>query len=79
MVWEQQSEIIVCLLNDSELKDVYYPTEKGQDLVYGRLRLSLESVNIKSHWTERTITISVIEPRMTRVVIHLQFTSWPSM
>lgn len=78
MVFEQQVEVIVCLLSDSELDGhIYWPTEKGQELAMGKLKISLQSSNVKGHWIERIMSLSVPETRSVRVVVHLQFISWP--
>nr|CAD7453993.1 unnamed protein product [Timema tahoe] len=78
MVWEQQVEVVVCLLSDSELNNqVYWPLEKGQELAMGKMKLSLQSSNIRPHWTERILSICVGETRVSRVIVHLQFTAWP--
>ncbi|CAH1969012.1 unnamed protein product [Acanthoscelides obtectus] len=80
MVREQQVELIFCLVNDSEIgTDVYWPTEKGRNLSYGNMILSLQSVITKTHWVERLISITINTPdkRDSWVVFHLQFTSWP--
>ncbi|VEN54036.1 unnamed protein product [Callosobruchus maculatus] len=80
MIREQQVELIFCLVNDSEIgSDVYWPTEKGRNLSYGNMILSLQSVITKTHWVERliSVTINTPEKRESWVVMHLQFTSWP--
>ncbi|XP_069698409.1 tyrosine-protein phosphatase non-receptor type 23 isoform X3 [Periplaneta americana] len=78
MVWEQQVEVIVCLLNDSELQgQVYWPIEKGQELAMGKMKLTLQSSNVRSHWVERIVSVTAVEARVTRVIVHLQFTAWP--
>ncbi|PNF24579.1 hypothetical protein B7P43_G03064 [Cryptotermes secundus] len=78
MVWEQQVEVIVCLLNDSELEgQVYWPVEKGQELAMGKMKLTLQSSNNRSHWIERIVSLCAVESRATRVIVHLQFTVWP--
>ncbi|KAF4517207.1 hypothetical protein B566_EDAN005260 [Ephemera danica] len=78
MIWEQQTELVVCLLSDTELQGhVYWPAQKGEELSVGKIRLSLQTVNVKSHWTERLITLVQAETRIKRVIVHLQFTTWP--
>nr|CAD7405110.1 unnamed protein product [Timema poppensis] len=78
MVWEQQVEVVVCLLSDLELNNqVYWPLEKGQELAMGKMKLSLQSSNVRPHWTERILSICVGETRVSRVIVHLQFTAWP--
>nr|XP_023015123.1 tyrosine-protein phosphatase non-receptor type 23 [Leptinotarsa decemlineata] len=78
MIREQQVELIFCLSNDTEIADeVYWPNEKGQSLNVLNMVISLQSIIVKSHWTERLISVNVPEKRDSRVVMHLQFTSWP--
>lgn len=54
---------------------VYWPVEKGVEMVVGRVKLTLQSSNTCKHWVERIIYIT--DSRMSRVVVHLQFTEWP--
>ncbi|XP_034230470.1 tyrosine-protein phosphatase non-receptor type 23 isoform X2 [Thrips palmi] len=78
MVHEQQVEVIVCLLSDMELEGQrYWPAEKGQELSLGRMRLNLQTANVKQHWTERIISVYDAETRASKIVVHLQFTAWP--
>lgn len=78
MIKEQNVELIVCLLNDTELgSDIYWPCEKGRDLSIPGMLISLISVTPKPHWIERLISINVPEKRDSRVIMHLQFTSPP--
>ncbi|XP_063228884.1 tyrosine-protein phosphatase non-receptor type 23 isoform X3 [Bacillus rossius redtenbacheri] len=90
MVWEQQVEVVVCLLSSAENQcdssvvcagqleeQVYWPADRADDLVLGKLRLSLQSSNVRPHWTERILSLAVGETRVSRVVVHLQFTAWP--
>ncbi|CAH0393687.1 unnamed protein product [Bemisia tabaci] len=77
MIWEQQVELIVCLQTDSELENqIYWPVEKGADLSFGRLKLTLQSCNNRNQWIERIIQISD-QQKASRNIIHLQLTSWP--
>ncbi|KAK6622648.1 hypothetical protein RUM43_008490 [Polyplax serrata] len=78
MVFEQQVEVVVCLLSDVELNGhIYWPQEKGQEVEMGKLKVSLQSCNVRSHWVERILFLSGTESKATRVVVHLQFTAWP--
>ncbi|XP_056643679.1 tyrosine-protein phosphatase non-receptor type 23 [Diorhabda sublineata] len=78
MVREQQVELILCLLSDNEIgDDVYWPKEKGQSINVINMVITLQSVIVKSHWIERLICVNLPEKRESRVVLHLQFTSWP--
>lgn len=78
MVREQQVELMLCLLSDNEIgDDVYWPREKGQSINIINMVITLQSVIVKSHWIERLICVNLPEKRESRVVLHLQFTSWP--
>ncbi|XP_054282630.1 tyrosine-protein phosphatase non-receptor type 23-like [Macrosteles quadrilineatus] len=78
MVLEQQVELIVCLLNDTEVEEAggrYWPTEKGVEMIVGRVKLTLQTCNTCKHWVERIIYVT--DTRLAKVVVHLQFTEWP--
>ncbi|KAJ1520087.1 hypothetical protein ONE63_004309 [Megalurothrips usitatus] len=78
MVHEQQVEVVVCLLSDMELEgQSYWPAEKNQEMSFGRMRLSLQTANVKQFWTERIISVYDTESRVSRIIVHLQFTAWP--
>lgn len=78
MVWEQQVEVVVCLLSDTELDgQIYWPQEKGSELAMGKMKLSLQSCNVRQNWVERIISMCLGETRARRVIVHLQFTAWP--
>ncbi|XP_023224136.1 tyrosine-protein phosphatase non-receptor type 23-like [Centruroides sculpturatus] len=78
MIWEQQTEIVVCLLSNTELKSqIYWPVERGNQINHGPFTLSLQSTKEKQTYVESILSIIHNETRMSRVVIHLQFTAFP--
>uniref|UniRef100_A0A1E1X539 Putative tyrosine protein phosphatase non-receptor type n=1 Tax=Amblyomma aureolatum TaxID=187763 RepID=A0A1E1X539_9ACAR len=79
MIWEQQTETVVCLQNNLELKShIYWPVEKGQQIKHGTITLSLQSIKEKQFYIERMINIANSDnPKVSRVVIHLQLLDWP--
>ncbi|KAK8770223.1 hypothetical protein V5799_013317 [Amblyomma americanum] len=79
MIWEQQTETVVCLQNNLELKShTYWPVEKGQQIRHGTITLSLQSIKEKQFYIERMINIANSDnPKVSRVVIHLQLLDWP--
>lgn len=79
MVWEQQAETVVCLQSNFELKShIYWPVEKGQQIKHGTLTVCLQSVKEKQFYIERMINIiNSDNPKVSRVVIHLQLLDWP--
>lgn len=54
---------------------VYWPMERGVEMVVDRVKLTLQSSNPHKHWVERIIHVT--DTRLTRVVVHLQFLEWP--
>ncbi|CAN8002770.1 unnamed protein product [Ixodes hexagonus] len=77
MVWEQQTETMVCLQGPGELKThVYWPTEKGQQLRYGGLTVCLQSVHDKQFYIERLLQVVNNDAKGSRGVVHLQFVDW---
>lgn len=56
-------------------QEIYWAVNKTEDLVLGKIKVSFQSQNNKSHWIERIISVS--DGKTSRVVVHLQFTSWP--
>lgn len=78
MVMEQQVEVVVCLLGVTELGGhVYWPEDKTNDLTLSRTRLSLQTCNVRPHWVERILSVTSMDSKVSRVVVHLQFTAWP--
>ncbi|KAL3280960.1 hypothetical protein HHI36_004185 [Cryptolaemus montrouzieri] len=78
MIVEQRVEFVMCLLSDNEIgTEVYWPTERGKDICFSNMVISLQSVITKKYWNERLITISIPEKREFSTIVHLQFTDWP--
>lgn len=77
MVWEQQVEVMVCLLGETDMKDatVYWPLERGSELTIGKYRIVLQNYNTREYWIERVISIHDGVKQL--VVVHIQFTTWP--
>lgn len=75
MIWDQEVELIVCLLTDQEIDSgLYWPREKNEKLETGIYVVTLHSINVQVCWTERIL--SVLKDNIIRVVIHLQLSSW---
>ncbi|XP_055953488.1 tyrosine-protein phosphatase non-receptor type 23-like [Argiope bruennichi] len=79
MIWEQQVETLVCLLPDSELKNhIYFPKERGAVQSCGAFETTLQSYKEKNGFIERMINVTHVKNRISRVVVHLQYTHWPA-
>uniref|UniRef100_A0A146M9J2 Tyrosine-protein phosphatase non-receptor type 23 n=1 Tax=Lygus hesperus TaxID=30085 RepID=A0A146M9J2_LYGHE len=77
MVLEQHVELIVCLLAESQMgNEVYWAMNKGNDMILGKTKVSLQSCTVRNHWVERIFTVS--DGKASKVVMHLEFTSWPN-
>lgn len=78
MVWEQQTETMVCLQSPGELKShSYWPTDKGQQLRYGGITVCLQSVQDRQFYVERMLQVVNNDVKGSRGVVHLQFADWP--
>ena len=61
MIWQRQVEIAVCLLSDAEMPKtgaVYWPVEKGRDLVSGPWTISLQTSNVRPYCHERILSLT---------------------
>ena len=65
MIWQQQVEIVVCLLSDAEIPKpspstsaVYWPVEKGRDVNSGPWTITLQSSNIRPYCHERILGLT---------------------
>ena len=59
MVWQQQVEILVCLLSDSEMKNsMYWPVDKTKDVECGPFIVSFQSTNVHSCYNEKIFGLS---------------------
>lgn len=56
--------------------EIYWPQEKGKDVYVGNMVISLQTVSIKPHWTERLISVNIPETKQFTTIVHLQFTEW---
>ena len=50
--------------------------ERGKDLQFGPLTISLQAKNVKPSFIERIFCITNRDAKQTRVTIHLQFKGW---
>lgn len=62
MICQQSVEIVVCLLSDAEIPKpsattsaVYWPVEKGKDIVSGPWTITLQSSNVRPYCHERIL------------------------
>ncbi|GAB6024218.1 hypothetical protein CHUAL_008917 [Chamberlinius hualienensis] len=77
MIYEQQAEIVVAILSDAELRgDIYWPKDKGFSVEHGNLTVSLRNINNKTWGIERLFSVTHKETKISRTVMHLQFTGW---
>ncbi|XP_045472120.1 tyrosine-protein phosphatase non-receptor type 23 isoform X2 [Harmonia axyridis] len=78
MILEQHVEFVLCVLGDNEIQgEIYWPQEKGKDIYVGNMVICLQNITVKTHWTERLISISIPDKKQFATIVHLQFTEWP--
>ncbi|XP_022238599.1 tyrosine-protein phosphatase non-receptor type 23-like [Limulus polyphemus] len=77
MVWEQQAEVVICLQSNQELNPpLYWPTERGQSIKHGPVTINLQSCKEKQLHVERVINITHVQTKISRVIIHMHYTTW---
>ncbi|KAM9806775.1 tyrosine-protein phosphatase non-receptor type 23 isoform 2-T2 [Syngnathus typhle] len=83
MVYEQKVSLVVMLVSEQEVdkgKVVrYFPSERGQQMSHGPIKLSLTTHKTTATHVERMISLQYNEQSLKRTVVHLQFTSWPEL
>ncbi|KAF5269203.1 hypothetical protein FQR65_LT02504 [Abscondita terminalis] len=78
MVWNEEIELILCLLNDGEIgNDKYWPTSNNT-LCLENFSITVDTQNVAEHWTDTELKIHKLDERTTRRVRHIQFRAWPS-
>ncbi|XP_051922422.1 tyrosine-protein phosphatase non-receptor type 23 [Hippocampus zosterae] len=83
MVYEQKVSLVVMLVSEQEVEKGkvarYFPTERGQQLSQGPIKISLTTHKTTATHVERMICLQYHEQSLKRTVVHLQFTSWPEL
>ncbi|XP_014253355.1 tyrosine-protein phosphatase non-receptor type 23 [Cimex lectularius] len=76
MVLEQHVELVVCLVAECQMNgEIYWPVSKTEYLMFGKVKVTLQSSNVRTHWVERIFSVS--DGKTSIVVMHLEFTAWP--
>ncbi|KAM4821320.1 tyrosine-protein phosphatase non-receptor type 23 [Thomomys bottae] len=83
MVHEQKVAVIVMLVSEAEVEKQkvarYFPTERGQPVVHGALRVALSSVRATDTHVERVLSLQFRDQSLTRSLVHLHFPTWPEL
>ncbi|XP_012883521.1 PREDICTED: tyrosine-protein phosphatase non-receptor type 23 [Dipodomys ordii] len=83
MVHEQKVAVIVMLVSEAEMEKQkvarYFPTERGQPVVHGALRVALSSVRATETHVERVLSLQFRDQSLTRSLVHLHFPTWPEL
>ncbi|XP_069873806.1 tyrosine-protein phosphatase non-receptor type 23 isoform X2 [Dipodomys merriami] len=83
MVHEQKVAVIVMLVSEAEMEKQkvarYFPTERGQPVVHGALRVALSSVRATDTHVERVLSLQFRDQSLTRSLVHLHFPTWPEL
>ncbi|XP_011310093.1 tyrosine-protein phosphatase non-receptor type 23 isoform X2 [Fopius arisanus] len=77
MIWEQGSEVIACLCSDDQLtpQEIYWPSEP---LSIGNFTLRLKTLTNHSSYIRRVIAVFNTRERTEKIIVHMQYSSWPS-
>ncbi|XP_048190700.1 LOW QUALITY PROTEIN: tyrosine-protein phosphatase non-receptor type 23 [Perognathus longimembris pacificus] len=83
MVHELRAAVIVMLVSEAEMEKQkvarYFPTERGQPVVHGALRVALSSVRVTDTHVERVLSLQFRDQSLTRSLVHLHFPTWPEL
>lgn len=79
MIWEQESEIIACLVSDTQLNgEIYWPINEEDILNCGSFTISLKKRVNHISYIQRVISVHNIKKNLEKTIVHMQFLSWPS-
>ncbi|XP_032670554.1 tyrosine-protein phosphatase non-receptor type 23 isoform X2 [Odontomachus brunneus] len=79
MIWEQESEVIACLVSDAQLNnEIYWPISEENNLDVGNFTISLQKTVNHTTYVQRILSIQHNKKISERVVVHMQFLVWPS-
>ncbi|KYN01526.1 PREDICTED: tyrosine-protein phosphatase non-receptor type 23 [Cyphomyrmex costatus] len=79
MIWEQESEVIACLVSDAQLNgELYWPISEKDNLDVGNFTISLKKIINHTTYIQRTLSIKYNKKKSERVIVHMQFFVWPS-
>ena len=78
MVWETQSELIASLNTEAEVKGQrYFPKDGKMDIGPYAVEVKQILVSPCGSWEQRTLFVQSIPQKATKVVMHVQFLTWP--
>ncbi|XP_020286382.1 tyrosine-protein phosphatase non-receptor type 23 isoform X2 [Pseudomyrmex gracilis] len=79
MIWEQESEVIACLVSDAQMNgETYWPLNEENNLDVGNFTISLKKVVNYTSYIQRTFSIRHNKKKSERIIVHMQFLVWPS-
>ncbi|XP_076756719.1 tyrosine-protein phosphatase non-receptor type protein myopic isoform X1 [Xylocopa sonorina] len=79
MIWEQESEVIACLVSDTQLNgEIYWPTSEEDILNVGNFVISLKKRTNHVSYVQRVISVHNTKKNSEKTVVHMQFLTWPS-
>ncbi|XP_026668804.1 tyrosine-protein phosphatase non-receptor type 23 isoform X2 [Ceratina calcarata] len=79
MIWEQESEIIACLISDSQLSgEIYWPINEEDVLNVGSFTIRLKKRTNHMSYVQRVISVHNTKKNSEKTVVHMQFLTWPS-
>merc|ERR1712142_124734 len=77
MIWQEGTELMVCLVMDQELgQSSYLPVDKNS-IEVGGFSISIKSIKMQTHVVERVLNITNEKNKQTRAIMHLQMLGWP--
>ncbi|OAD62553.1 Tyrosine-protein phosphatase non-receptor type 23, partial [Eufriesea mexicana] len=79
MIWEQESELIACLISDAQLNgEIYWPRDEEDILNIGSFVISLKKRINHVSYIQRVVSVHNTKKNSEKTVVHMQFLTWPS-
>ena len=77
LVWQELTEVMVCLVPDHDLGDAVYLPEVKQKQDVGGFTVATFSCRQHPSYTERVVNLTNCATKTTRALVHLQMRGWP--
>lgn len=55
----------------------YWPNDRSEHLQFGKFAVHLQSHKEKETYHERILTVTNVDTKQVRSVVHMQFVGWP--
>ncbi|XP_043498928.1 tyrosine-protein phosphatase non-receptor type 23 isoform X1 [Polistes fuscatus] len=79
MIWEQECEVIACLVSDAQLKqELYWSVDTDNDFTIGNFVIKTKKTVTHTFYIQRVLSLCNTKTKSEKIVVHMQFLVWPS-